>query len=102
MMDNIGRFSTIEPDKLHQRTDLLQKIGPGPVESHRAERESRVGDALAMLVDTRRHHDFIAGPAGGDGEFEPVRNEIPVLRDDEHQLSAPCRIGGLRRLRSDV
>src|SRR5258708_242877 len=88
-MDNVGSLSTIKPDKMHKRAKLFQGIEPTAVESHRAEREAGVRDAFAIPVDTRRHNHFIAGLTGGDREFEPMRNEIPILRDEEHQLSAP-------------
>src|SRR5437899_108045 len=88
-MDNVGGLSTIKPDKMHKRAKLFQGIKPAAVESHRMERETGIRDAFAMPVDTRSHNHVIPGLTGGDGEFEPMRNEIPILRDEEHQLSAP-------------
>jgi hypothetical protein len=71
-MDNIGSLSTIKPDKLQKRAELLQGIKPAPVESYRAKCETRVRDAFAMSIDTSRHHDVISGPTRGDGELEPM------------------------------
>jgi hypothetical protein len=101
-MNKIGSLSTIEPDKIHQRAKLFQGIEPASVESHRAEREARIRDAFAMPINASRHDHVIPGLAGGDGEFEPMRNEIPIFRDKEHELSAPTGINGPCGIRSDV
>jgi len=41
-----------------------------------------------MAIDTRGYNHVILGLTGGDREFEPMGNEIPIFRDEKHQLSA--------------
>jgi hypothetical protein len=95
-MDNVGSLSTIKPDKMDKRSKLLQRIKPAAVESHGTECETRIRDAFAMAVNTRSYNHVIPGLTGGDGEFETMGNEIPIFRDEEHQLSAPNGIDSPR------
>ena len=62
---------------------LWREQPAGEVDVHQVEPEAP--DSLAVLADAGRDGHVVPGIAGGDGKTDPVRPEVPVFGDDEHE-----------------
>ena len=93
-MDDIGSLPAIDPGNSSTNVQNSSSgLSPPRLNVDRTQPEACIGDAFAMPVDARGHDDVVACFARGNREFETVRDEIPILGDEEQQLAAARRLG---------
>ena len=97
-MHKIGPLGAVEPSNLGNRPPGTEEVIAASTPGDWAQGEAFCANLPAMRLHSGRDDDLEAGIAGGPGDRQAMRAEIPILSDQKEELWAPlCVRRGERR-----